>query len=199
MSNVQPEGNYYDKYLSKNKIVIKLMKGFFRDLDDLLSKIKFNKAIEAGCGEGNVTNHIYSSYDCSIRGFDIGDTAIAKAKKHFQNIEFDTQSIYEIPDEDDTFDLVVCCEVLEHLENYEDALKELIRISKKYVIVSVPNEPIWRILNMCRLKYLNKFGNTPGHINHWNKSGFVRFVSKYGEVIEVKNPLPWTMILLKKN
>lgn len=198
MSNVQPEGNYYDKYMSKNKIVIKLMKGFFSDLDELLSKIKFNKVIEAGCGEGNVTNYIYSNYDCIIKGFDIGDTAIKEAKDNFSSIEFDKQSIYEISCKDDTYDLVVCCEVLEHLENYEAALKELIRISKKYIIVTVPKEPIWRILNICRLKYISQLGNTPGHINHWNKSEFVKLTSKYGEVIEVKNPLPWTMILFKK-
>lgn len=198
MSEFQPDGNYYDKYLSENKIVIKLMKGFFSDLDELLQKIEFKKVIEAGCGEGNVTNHILSNYDCKIRGFDIGEKAISKAKQSFPNIQFENQSIYKTKYQDETYDLVVCCEVLEHLENYVDALKELLRISKKYIIVSVPKEPVWRILNMCRLKYLSKLGNTPGHVNHWNRSEFIKLISKYGEIIDVKNPLPWTMILLKK-
>ncbi|AMP03321.1 methyltransferase -containing domain protein [Collimonas pratensis] len=38
-------------------------------------------------------------------------------------------------------------------------------------------------------------GNTPGHINHWSTRGFIQLISKYFDVIEVKSPLPWTMLL----
>jgi hypothetical protein len=70
----------------------------------------------------------------------------------------------------------------------------LTSITKKDLILSVPNEPIWHILNMLRGKYLSALGNTPGHYQHWSKNQFIKFVSKYAEIIEVKTPLPWTLI-----
>ncbi len=198
MKNAQPQGNYYDKYGSKNKIVIKLMSNFFNSLDECLKSIEFSNVVEAGCGEGKVTNHIYENYKCAIEGFDIGEEAIEKAKREFSNINFDVKSIYDLPYKENQFDLVVCCEVLEHLDNYDKALKELMRISSKYVIISVPCEPIWRILNLCRLKYISNLGNTPGHINHWSKKSFINLLKKYGDIKVIKSPLPWTMILLEK-
>lgn len=88
----------------------------------------------------------------------------------------------------DAADLIVCCEVLEHLERPEEGLRALQRVVGRYLIVSVSREPIWCVLNLARGKYIADFGNTPGHIQHWSKRGFVALVSKYFEVVEVKIP-----------
>ena len=96
---------------------------------------------------------------------------------------------------DDSAELIVCCEVLEHLQNPQKAFKSLQRIVKKNLILSVPREPIWRLLNFMRGKYLSEFGNTPGHIQHWSRYSFIKTVSRYFDIIEVKSPLPWTMLL----
>lgn len=197
MKAEQPQGNYYNKYESKNIIERKLMQGFFHSIDQMLTKVKFNNVLEAGCGEGRVTHYIKSTYQCSIQGFDIGEEAVEKAKISYPDIPFCIQSIYELPYEEE-FDLVICCEVLEHLEEYEKALKELFRISKKYVLISVPSEPLWRVLNLCRFKYIKELGNTPGHINHWNHRAFNKLLSQYGKIIDVKTPIPWQMLLLEK-
>ncbi|HUX29973.1 MAG TPA: hypothetical protein VMV78_05000 [Thiobacillus sp.] len=47
----------------------------------------------------------------------------------------------------------------------------------------------------CAGEYIADWGHTTGHIQHWSKSSFIRMVSKYFEMVEVKNPLPWTMLL----
>lgn len=54
-----------------------------------------------------------------------------------------------------------------------------------------------RLLNMARGKYIGDFGNTPGHIQHWGKKHFVKFVSGQFEVVETRSPLPWTMLLCR--
>jgi 2-polyprenyl-3-methyl-5-hydroxy-6-metoxy-1,4-benzoquinol methylase len=110
---------------------------------------------------------------------------------------FETRSIYDLAQVVDAADLIVCCEVLEHLERPEEGLRALQRVVDRYLIVSVPREPIWRMLNLARGKYIADFGNTPGHIQHWSKHDFVALVSKYFEVVEVKSPLPWTMVLCR--
>ena len=65
------------------------------------------------------------------------------------------------------------------------------------MIISVPREPIWRFLNLLRGKYIKDLGNTPGHLQHWSSDKFVDLVSNYFEIIEVKKPFPWTMLLCK--
>lgn len=84
------------------------------------------------------------------------------------------------------------------MEEPEKALREVLRISRKYILVSVPNEPIWRVLNMARGKYLKYFGNTPGHIQHWTPWTFRNFIARHANIIAVKHPFPWTMILAEK-
>lgn len=95
-------------------------------------------------------------------------------------------------------DLVIMAEVFEHVGGPEAALKEAARVSRKYLLASVPNEPWWRIGNMIRLKYLRNLGNTPEHINHWSARGFARFLSQSFSVLELKKPFLWTFALATK-
>jgi 2-polyprenyl-3-methyl-5-hydroxy-6-metoxy-1,4-benzoquinol methylase len=127
------------------------------------------------------------------------EKVVSYAREHYgdSNIDFFVGSIYDIPKKE-KYDLVVCSEVLEHLEKPEDALEQLKKVGKKYVICSVPREPIWRILNMARGKYWKDLGNTPGHINHWSQRSFIKFLKKNGcKVLDVKSPLPWTVVLIE--
>ncbi|MDG2169878.1 MAG: hypothetical protein P8L44_18365, partial [Opitutales bacterium] len=67
-----------------------------------------------------------------------------------------------------------------------------------HYVFSVPREPIWRILNMARFKYLGDWGNTPGHLNHWSLNSFTKSVTENGfEIVEVLNPFPWIMVSLR--
>lgn len=92
-------------------------------------------------------------------------------------------------------------EVLEHLDNPLKALKELSRVSNKWTIISVPNEPIFRIMNIIRMKYLCNLGNTPGHVNNWNKKNFENFLNQRFNIILSKNVIIWNIFFceLKKN
>ncbi len=201
-------GNHYDKYNSKNPIEKKLMKGFFDNVSDLFTIVGKDgepvRILEAGCGEGIFTSFIRERFPkAKIEAFDLEDVVVKKAIDSYsdRNIDFYTGSIYEIEKKDDSIPLIVCSEVLEHLENPVRALEELKRIGSVYIFLSVPNEPIWRILNMCRLKYLKDFGNTPGHINHFSKKGFLKLIDNVGglEVTAYRKSLPWQMVLLTVN
>jgi hypothetical protein len=88
---------------------------------------------------------------------------------------------------------VVCCEVLEHLTDPARALGVLARLAQPSLIVSVPREPLWRMLNMARGRYWRALGNTPGHLQHWSAPSFLALLEAHVEVREVRMPLPWTM------
>ena len=159
---------------------------------------------EVGCAEGELLKTVHSIFpDAALNASDISKEEIEKAKQNCASIHVDysVQSAECLQEYGNSFfDLVICCEVLEHLLNPLYGLKELLRISKNYILVSVPNEPTWRILNMARGKYIRSFGNTPGHLNHWHIIQFPRFLMTYPgcSIINRNYPFPWQMVLLKK-
>ncbi len=194
-------GNAYDKYGASNPIVRWMMQGFARDLSDLVAKASPTTVHEVGCGEGYWVLKWHAA-GISARGSDFSNQVIDLARVNAKNQSisptlFNVGSIYDMDPVRDSADLVVCCEVLEHLENPEDGLRALQRIVGRHLIVSVPREPIWCVLNLARGKYVKSLGNTPGHIQHWSKGGFIMLVSKYFDVLEVKSPFPWTMLLCR--
>ena len=194
-------GNAYDKYGSGNPVVKRIMAGFHNSLEELVAIANPRTIHEIGCGEGYwVANWARQGFEA--RGSDFSDTVIelARANAAEQKLAadlFTTRSIYDITPERDGAGLLVCCEVLEHLENPEQGLEALSRTIEQHLILSVPREPLWRILNMARGKYITSGGNTPGHIQHWSRRGFLRLVSKYFDIVEVRSPHPWTMVLCR--
>ena len=112
------------------------------------------------------------------------------------NLEFRAEEATSLTFADDEFDLAAAIEVLEHVPEPEATVAEMARVARRHLLVSVPREPLWRGLNMARGAYWRSLGNTPGHLNHWSKVGFVSLLSRYGTVEEVRTPLPWTMALV---
>jgi 2-polyprenyl-3-methyl-5-hydroxy-6-metoxy-1,4-benzoquinol methylase len=194
-------GNRYDKYGSKNILVKRVMKGFSSALADLIEIASPEEIHDIGCGEGFwVFRWIEQGY--SARGCDFSSTIIeiarSNAKKRGVSPDFfSIKNIYELNEDNDKADLVVCCEVLEHLEDPEAALNVLQKVVSRYIILSVPREPLWRLLNMARASYLTEWGNTPGHIQHWSLRNFITLIDNYFEIIEIRTPLPWTILLCR--
>lgn len=194
-------GNTFDKYGSKNPIVKWMMNGFESGLSSFIELAAPLSIHEIGCGEGYwVIN--WREQGLLARGTDFSKDVIAIARRNASNhglpkSVFQSRNIYDLIGEEDTADLIVCCEVLEHLDNPEIGLQALQKVTTQSLIISVPREPLWRVLNLARGKYVCKWGNTPGHKQHWSKRKFVELVSKYFEVVEVKSPLPWTIILCR--
>ena len=86
---------------------------------------------------------------------------------------------------------------MEHLDDPEAALDTVAALASPWAIISVPREPLWRALNLARLKYVGGLGNTPGHLHHWSRRGFARFLERRLEIVELHAPLPWTMALCR--
>lgn len=189
------------EYQNRNPIVKILLDRFYKSIFEIMPSLQIgDKVLEVGCGAGESTRRIIE---------------MMKDGVHYEASEFDPryveilsrtefpvkvcqESVYELKRGEGAFQLIIMLEVLEHLQNYEKALSELFRVSGKYVMISVPNEPLWRILNMIRGKYILSLGNTPGHINHWTPSRLTRLLSKYGRIVRINTPLPWIIVLVEK-
>ncbi len=194
-----PTGNTYDKYGSRNPVVRRLMGAFEHALDELVRQAAPTSVLDVGCGEGVLTARWAEQLGSSpVVGIDLDDPKLRREweMRSRPNLEFRTSSAENLPFPPDQFDLAAAIEVLEHVPDPERTVAEMARVARRHVLVSVPREPLWRALNVARGAYLGQLGNTPGHLNHWSKRGFVRLLARHGEVIEVRSPFPWTMVLV---
>jgi 2-polyprenyl-3-methyl-5-hydroxy-6-metoxy-1,4-benzoquinol methylase len=194
-----PTGNTTDKYNTQNPVMRRLMAGFERDLDELFAMAAPRSILDVGCGEGVLTCKWADRLDGGrIVGIDLDDPKLRAEwdTRRRDNLEYRVEEATSLSFADGEFDVASAIEVLEHVPEPEATLSEMARVAERYLLVSVPREPIWRTLNMARGAYLRDLGNTPGHLNHWSKVGFVSLLSRYGKVEEVRTPLPWTMALV---
>ena len=191
----------FKKHTHKNPIQKLLLWNFFRNLLDLIASKKVDSILDVGCGEGFTLNRLKEhGIGKRLEGVEYLKDAIELGKKTYPYIKIKQGDIYKLPYEDNSFDLVLCTEVLEHLDDPQKALKELIRVSNKYLVVSVPNEPFFMFAQLARGKNWSRFGNDIEHVNHWTMFGFPKFIKKNSKVqiLAKRFPFAWTMLLIGK-
>lgn len=193
-----PVGNSTDKYGARNPALRFLVRRFLQSLDETLGALGPWSVLDVGCGEGVVTERIAQMAECPTVGLDFDDERL---REHWRArtgsmLSFRPGSAYAIPFENDSFDVVCCLEVLEHLDRPADALREVVRVARRAVVLSVPREPHWRLSHLLAGRDLRALGNTPGHLNHWSKQKFIRFSGDFGIALDVKSPFPWTIVTI---
>lgn len=188
-----------EKYGSSNFIAKRLVQDFLQSVQRLVERTGAKELHEVGCGEGHVTSALHLA-GYRIRGTDISSDSIEQARMEaFQNgvtIDFKVKNIYSM-DENDARECILCLEVLEHLSDPRAAICKLKELARPYLIVSVPREPLWRLLNVARGKYVVDLGNTPGHINHWSRRTFRAFIKSEFVIVAEETPIPWTILLCR--
>ncbi|WP_414578360.1 glycosyltransferase [Anabaena sp. CCY 9402-a] len=131
-------------------------------LADILSLIPENtrSILDVGCGNGLITNNLPRHID--VVGFDSSEEAL-KNVRHQKKVG----SITSLPFADNSFDMVMANDVIEHLNDdiYLHGVSELFRVASKYVLISVPHaEQLEKSLAKCsNCGYVY-------HINHHQRS-----------------------------
>jgi len=145
---------------------------------NLLNLKKIKKVIDVGCGNGRHLKSLgFKLTDSEIIGIDQSASEITKLNKEFNEsvckngnaYKFITGDIREMDVPDNSQDLVVCSEVLEHVPNFEAVLEECYRILKpgSVMLISVPS---YFPESLC-WKYSKKYMQTPGgHIRIFKKN-----------------------------
>ena len=191
----------YKKYTSKNPFQRFLIENFYKILLQIIGNLKAETILDAGCGEGFTLVRLQNLGSAKrLEGIDYSLEVIALGKKMHPALILRQGDINIMPYNNNCFDLVICSEVLEHLEYPQKALKEIERVSKRYCLLSVPNEPFFMIANLLRGKNLSRLGNDIEHINHWSSKSFEKFVKENGwKPLVIKTSFPWVLILAEKN
>ena len=193
-------GNTYDKYGSQNLVVRRLMARFQRCLDELVAQAAPDSLLDVGCGEGLLVQRVAQRLPSArVVGTDLQERSIQTgwSRHEAPNLEFRTMDGRTLPFADGEFDTVSAIELLEHVPDPEVMLAEMSRCARRHLLASVPREPLWRALNVARGAYVAQLGNTPGHLNHWSRRAFAAMMRTHGEVVELRSPFPWTMLLVR--
>lgn len=194
-----PPGNTYDKYSAANPVARRLVARFLRQIDALSNAAAPQTILDVGCGEGLVSARLHANTGAATTlGLDRESDLLraAWAAHSTPGLTFTTGDAHALPHRDDAFDLVCAIEVLEQVRDPAGVFAELSRVARRHVLVSVPREPIWRILNVARGAYLRSLGNPPGHIHHFSRPAFLDLCAPHGRVAATATPFPWVMVLL---
>jgi SAM-dependent methyltransferase len=203
-SQVAPEtegvviGNHTPKYTARNPAIRWLTERWVANLDGVFQRITAEpptpqRALEVGCGEGVIADRMQRRWG-EVVALDLPDAGLRAQWRRYPAPRFLHADAHALPFADGRFDVVVAAEVLEHLPDPAAGLEEMARVGRRHLVLSVPREPIFRSCNLLAGRYLRDLGNTPGHVNHWSRRGFVRLVAGVAEVREVTSPFPWTTV-----
>lgn len=188
-------GNSYDKYRTGNPIHRSLVRRFLHDVRGLVETIGPASVVEVGCGPGDLAALLFpGGAVVDYVGVDVSAEQVEQANRVHPELTFRVASAYGLPFEDDSVDLVLACEVLEHLEDPAVAMAEIARVGRA-AIVSVPWEPVWRLANLVRGSYVASLGNTPGHLQHFSRRRIRRLVGEHLVLRAERRPFPWTVLL----
>lgn len=124
--------NYYQKGIREN-LLQRLW--HINKLNEVLkacrTQSRVNNILDVGCASGWLISQIAHRYPkASCSGIDIYDKAIKYAKRKYPHIEFKVADAHKLPFKSNAFDLVVCTEVLEHVDDPRSVLFEIKRVLK---------------------------------------------------------------------
>jgi SAM-dependent methyltransferase len=104
------------------------------------------RVLDAGCGTGYGLAMLLAEGPESVTGVDLSEEAVAEAGRRLgDDAELVRADVRDLPFEEDSFDMVVCFEVIEHVERQRDALDELKRVLRPggMLLISSPNRDVY--------------------------------------------------------
>ncbi|HRN54043.1 MAG TPA: class I SAM-dependent methyltransferase [Gemmatimonadaceae bacterium] len=138
--------------------------------------------LDAGCGEGYVYRGLRArGVAARWQGVDLSSAAVAFAAARSPEAMWSAADLRRLPFPDRDAELVLCSQVLEHIPLPEVVRDELARVSARWLLVSVPLEPLFR--GICAVTVATGIGQDPGHVNFWTPARFRNFLEPVGRLV----------------
>ncbi len=188
----------YRKHTSDNALQRMLIDRFHDRVTTIITELQPATVLDAGCGEGFVADILQKALpETHITGFDVNEASVKVAQLRNPRGSFAVGDIGNIDAPDSAFDVVYSFEVLEHLHEPDRALRELARVARHAVVLSVPHEPFFCLANAARGKNLDirPRGSDPDHRNFWSREQFGEFASIALDVTLLTGSMPWTILV----
>ena len=155
----------------------------------LLRRIARGRVLDVGCGIGG---HLACLNSASIElrvGVDPGFSGLIKGRRLFPDINFVNSSGYALPFQDQTFDLVICIDVIEHVASPDELLKEIYRVlrTRGTLFLQTPNYPAKRFFDIWH--WLRRTRRTASddstHVTKLNASRLIGLVRRAGFAVQL--------------
>jgi 2-polyprenyl-3-methyl-5-hydroxy-6-metoxy-1,4-benzoquinol methylase len=183
------------KYSAKNPIKRRLIARFVDRVTELFHEGGAPRSVlEIGVGEGFLSGHLSGIHPkTKFSGVDIQERDLELLREKFPHIQTHHASIYDLSSLPGGYDLVICAEVLEHLERPEDALDQILKLGPERVILTVPHEPWFMLSNLAMGKNVRRLGNDIEHCNHFTVPSFKKLLATRFALTTVTTSYPWIL------
>lgn len=180
------------KYRSQNPIKRRMIRAFIEQLHSyFVGANPVQRVLEVGVGEGFISGYLSECLpEKQFVGVDLCASDLDKLHGKFPQIEAHEGNIYDLRFLEGSFDLVICAEVLEHLDEPQKGLAQIAQLGAKRCIFTVPHEPFFMLSNLAMGKNLRRLGNDPEHLNHFTPRSFRRLLSKRYEALAQSRSYP---------
>ena len=185
------------KYRNENPVQRALIRRFVAVLHDLFIEAgPVSRVLEVGVGEGFVSGYLSEQLPAlHFTGIELDAADAARARRHFPRLEVHQGNAYDLSSLPGGYDVILCNEVLEHLDDPARALDQMRSLSPRRLLLSVPHEPFFMLSNLARLKNVTRLGNDPEHVNHWSPASFRRLLAPRCDVLRLTTSYPWILAL----
>jgi 2-polyprenyl-3-methyl-5-hydroxy-6-metoxy-1,4-benzoquinol methylase len=158
MDEFYADPNLMTHYFTKERLA------FYRQVRDRLTRLKISPAdvLDVGCGSGHLLSEVKAVFPAAhLTGVDFSPESIKLARKLHPALAFDVLSIFDVEQLGRQFDLILCTEVIEHLEEAGAAVEKLLAVCRPggAVVITVPE---------------GRRDTFAGHFNFWTPESFRR-------------------------
>lgn len=155
----------------------------------IIKDIKFKNCLDIGCASGFMISEIAKSYpQAKYFGIDVYDKAISYAIKIYPHIKFQIASAEKLPFKNESFDLILCYETIEHVENPIACLLEIKRVLKKdgtFILAMDSGNMLFRIVWWFWEKTRGKVWQE-AHLHPFHRHQLEKLINGNGFVIKKK-------------
>lgn len=174
----QPIYGYRSKYSASSNISrYMITKSILNSINDY----SFKTFIDIGGAEGYTAFLVRQLFHVNVMSTDLSENACKMAKEIF-DIDALACDIHNLPFQDNQFDIVLCSETIEHVTDYKLAIKELLRITKNVLIITVPHESPEEVEANIRNKVPH------GHIHYFDTQS-LDYLKNEGYVLRAEKTL----------
>lgn len=183
------------KYRAKNPLKRALIKRFVGAVEQLFDAgTPPRSVLEIGVGEGFLSGHLSARHpQVEFSGVDLNQADLELLAQKFPSIKRYCANIYDLSALPGGYDLIICAEVLEHVDDPARALQQIVKLAPQRVILTVPHEPWFMLSNLAMGKNITRLGNDVEHVNHFTVGSFKRLLAPQLELSRVTTSYPWIL------